>query len=317
MKIIFALLVLGIFLPTGKTMATDDSFSCDLKTEAPVGELMDSIADLSFRFLDQIEIISNQAMFASNNARNLIKAHETCNPLRCASSCEIKPSTYSPCNTACKNGYTCDFVNSGNFNTDYPLGRSLVNNVKNCGTMNAFHPDSETRYAKFSWKKTGTVGKGFCYNLACVESKCEANKCQGDACDFALITGSMNGISAAKNLIDQAYTKINNLFELKVTELPIFGAPCLPPFMIIHPDCKSCNNIIIPPYNFNTCSEIGYLFKITERTKENISNCSGGSNLNDLFDEEVSLESLWRCQDVSPYPVDNCYKNNFFCCLLK
>ncbi len=321
-KKIAALIIIVVLTPTvplinggGGAFASDDSFSCDLKTEAPVGELADSIIELNARLLEQVKIISDQARIASNNARNLVKAKDTCDPKRCDSTCKTD-TIFSACNTDCKPGYTCNFVDTGIFNNDYPLGSWLLGVVLDCKTLSNFNPDDEARYAEFKYKRTGSKDLWKkCYNLACDTQICEAEECQGDACDFNKISQLTNAISSAKDLIDTAYDKITDFFELVVQDLPLFGEPCFPPFMKSYSGCKTCNIVSAPPYNLNTCSEVGYLFKITSITADNLSGCETGGDLNDLG-EGSSMESLWRCQDIKQ-TISGCYDDNFFCCLLK
>ncbi len=305
---LFLVLFLGVLSPQ-KADAVDDFYICNLKTEAPVGKLAYLIVDLNIRLLEQTEIISKQAFLASKSARDLIKLKDTCNPRRCNSSCEIEQTGFTPCNIACKSGYTCDPTNY------FPTGSSLVTGVLNCASMTGFNPDDEATYAEFKWTRASNGNTGKCYNPACNDSTCNAEECKGEACDFDKIKQSVNRISAAKDKIDKAYKKITDFFELKIKELPMFGEPCLPPFMTGY-NCSQCEIRGIAPERLNTCSEVGYLFKITDQTSNNLRSCDSGGDLNDLG-EGGSIETLLRCQDALFYLVDDCYKDNFFCCLLK
>jgi len=135
---------------------------------------------------------------------------------------------------------------------------------------------------------------------------CEEQGCAGEACPFASIASIVDSVAANITAIEEAHQKIKDFFEKNITQFPkpdnytIFGE--FYKHYILSKICwmGSCE------------SEFYALAGLQDKARSNIQKCDIIKPDN-LFTEEQG-EILFRCEDVRPSPIEQCWQDDFFCC---
>jgi len=159
------------------------------------------------------------------------------------------------------------------------------------------------------WNNSGGTCYDTCYdegNCSVDWTTCAPGTCGGEACPFALITSIVDNVAANITAIEEAHQKIKDFFEKSITQFPkpdnytIFGE--FYKHYILSKICwmGSCE------------SEFYALAGLQDKARTAIQKCDI-IKPDDLFTEKQG-EILFRCEDVRPSPIEQCWQDDFFCC---
>jgi len=322
--LIISILVLGVIVFLyGKNLksasAQEEIMICPLNKMVTVGSLMDqSFVSISNLLLEVDKVLTNSKR-AYETAGKLVKtSKEDCKPANCQSSCE-KLIRHFPCpGNNCATGYTCDFQ-------IIKKGSQLGNSVYSCADINHFDPIDDEYYAEFKISpppcNNPPCSTNLCYRLACEQLICDEGDCSGQACPFDLIKGYVESITANRVAIEEAHQKIKNFFEKKIAKFPkpdistdnytIFGDFCKHP--ILSQLCTDCPGFQPVLANADACkSEFHALIALQNKAMSNVKKCDI-INPDNLFEGKQG-EILFRCKDVQPSPIKQCWPDDLFCC---
>ncbi len=139
---------------------------------------------------------------------------------------------------------------------------------------------------------------------------CQERSCSGEACQPCLIEGFVESITANREAIEGAHQNIKDFFEKNITKFPkpdnytIFGDFCKHPILSKHCSCAA---------GIGWCaSEFYALTALQSKATDNIQKCDI-IKPDDLI-QGMQGEILFRCKDVRPSPIKQCWQDDFFCC---
>ena len=316
--LLLILLIVGItfiYANNSKNVsAEEESIVCPLSKMVTVGSLMDqSLVSVNNLLLEAHKVLLNSAL-AYQAASEVVKtSKEDCKPVNCQSSCRIVEEYYRCGGYECASGYNCYF--QGIFKGD-----QIGDGVYDCGTINHFNPDHNKHYSKFSLNEISpcigpTCLNSTCYREACRRDPCQENDCSGQACPFDLIRGLVGNISTGRAAVEEAHKKIKDFFYKRITKFPepdgyvVFGKFC--EHYVLSKLCTNCPGTLSA--EIDACqSEFYALMALQNKATSNIKKCDIISS-DDLFEEKQG-EILFRCEDVRPSPLKQCWQDDFFCC---
>lgn len=151
---VLATLALVFNMPETKVFAQEQTLTCPLKREAPIGQLIDQTSVSAGKILDNIEIIILSASQTLRSGKRMIDLSGQCKAENCQASCQ-SGTTYGPRDgtptTLCSSGYTCSDPNV--YQGNDPLVSSLDCVKLDLDPRGTIDIDSERFYGVFDWRE--------------------------------------------------------------------------------------------------------------------------------------------------------------------
>ena len=184
-----------------------------------------------------------------------------------------------------------------------------------CRTMlNSIRIKPNQSYAAFRWTQD-YVNWLTCYNSCtnngdcaaefgeCLRSSCQNQGCAGQACNFAEIGQKSAVVNQAAQTTKNSYEKINKIIHDKVANLPLLGNVCKIPGL----------GILCQVSSYKT--ELETILSLQKKSIINTRSCwNDPKDYEKILSGEKSGKFLFRCQEISPYYLEKCYPDNFYCC---
>ncbi|MCG2688654.1 hypothetical protein L6250_03415 [Candidatus Parcubacteria bacterium] len=318
------ILLLGAIIFGPKSVSAQAEITiCPLSKMVTVGSLLDqSFVSVSNLLLEVDKVLYNSAQAHQTATRLIQISNEDCKPVNCQSDCDLIDENQCDDNapSSCSTGYSCIYSschqNSGSGSIPKTDCTRLTSGTTTIGAGKFYY--NATWCLSACYSSINNSCSSFCSQRGICSvgwnktiKVCDTNKdCEGEACPFALITSLVQSITANRMAVETAHKNIEDFFEKDRTKFPkpdtftIFGDFCKHPIISKHCFCAA---------GLGVCgSEFDALMILQREAINNIKKCDI-LKPDDLFKGKQG-EILFRCKDVRPSPVKQCWQDDFFCC---